>query len=145
MKVLKSMFLKIRNSIRWIMCLMLMNHEYYHSIYTFERSLFCSPRLHVIGKKYSKIFEILLQNKIAVFYVHVLNCIFSIITPVFSVTWSSEIIIICWFAAQNTFLIINNIENSYAAKYFYWKHDTFFTNQIHKWIESSKEQHLFEI
>ncbi len=27
--------------------------------------------------------------------------IFSIITPVFSVTWSSEIIIICWFAAQN--------------------------------------------
>ncbi len=39
-------------------------------------------------------------------------CIFSIITPVFSVTWSSEIILICWFAAQETFLIIINVENS---------------------------------
>ncbi len=28
-----------------------------------------------------------------------------IITPVFSVTWSSEIILIYWFAAQETFLI----------------------------------------
>ncbi len=33
--------------------------------------------------------------------------IFSIITPVFSVTWSSEIIIIYWFAAQETCLITN--------------------------------------
>ncbi len=39
------------------------------------------------------------------------SCIFSIITPVFRVTWSSEIIIICWFAAQETFLIIINVEN----------------------------------
>ncbi len=38
------------------------------------------------------------------------HCIFSIITPVFSVTWSSEIIIIYWFAAQETFLIIINAE-----------------------------------
>ncbi len=41
--------------------------------------------------------------------------IFRIITPVFSVTWSSEIILICWFAAQETFLIISNVENSSAA------------------------------
>ncbi len=40
------------------------------------------------------------------------RCIFSIITPVFSVTWSSEIILICWFAAQQTFLIIINVQNS---------------------------------
>ncbi len=43
---------------------------------------------------------------------------YSIITPVFSVTWSSEIILICWFAAQETFLIIINVENSCAAQYF---------------------------
>ncbi len=37
--------------------------------------------------------------------------IFSIITPVFSVTWSSEIILICWFAAQETFIIYINVKN----------------------------------
>ncbi len=30
----------------------------------------------------------------------------------------SEIILICWFTAQETFLIINNFENSCAASYF---------------------------
>ncbi len=72
------------------------------------------------------------------------RCIFSIITPVFSVTWSSEIILICWFTAQETFLIIINIENSCAARYFCgnWYILLF---RIHRWIESSKEQHLFEI
>ncbi len=36
---------------------------------------------------------------------------------------SSEIIIICWFAAQEIFLIIINVENSCAAaaSYFLWK------------------------
>ncbi len=38
------------------------------------------------------------------------SCIFSIIPPVFSVTWSSEIIIIYWFTALETFLIIINVE-----------------------------------
>ncbi len=33
----------------------------------------------------------------------------------------SEIILICCFAAQETFLIINNVENSCAASYFLWK------------------------
>ncbi len=52
--------------------------------------------------------------------------IFSIITAVFSVTWSSEIILICWFAAQETFLIITNIENSCAASYFCGNRDMFY-------------------
>ncbi len=43
--------------------------------------------------------------------------IFSIITHVFSVTWS-EISLICWFAAQEAFLIIINVENSCAAFFF---------------------------
>ncbi len=30
----------------------------------------------------------------------------------------SEIILICWFAAQETFLIIINVKNSFAAEYF---------------------------
>ncbi len=54
---------------------------------------------------------------ISVIYFCDQSCIFSIITPVFSVTWSSEIIIIYWFAAQETFLIIINVENSCAAQY----------------------------
>ncbi len=37
---------------------------------------------------------------------------------VFSVTWSSEISLICWFAAQETFLIIINVDNSCAASFF---------------------------
>ncbi len=41
--------------------------------------------------------------------------IFSFITPVFSDTWSSEIIIIYWFDDQETFLIIINVEISCAA------------------------------
>ncbi len=45
--------------------------------------------------------------------------IIRIITPVFRVSHDpSEIIMIYWFAAQETFLIIINVENSYAAYYF---------------------------
>ncbi len=54
------------------------------------------------------------------------SCIFSIITPVFSVTWSSEIILIYWLAAQETFLIIINAENSCAAQYFCGNRDIFY-------------------
>ncbi len=70
-------------------------------------NLFCSTSLHLN-------LEILLQFKIAVFYCNTFlnemylcgqSWIFSIITPVFSVTWSSEIILICWFTAQETVLI----------------------------------------
>ncbi len=54
------------------------------------------------------------------------SCIFSMITPVFSVTWSSEIILIYWFTDQETFLIIINVENSWAASYFCGNRDTFY-------------------
>ncbi len=53
------------------------------------------------------------NNTIVKYMMH--SWIFSIITPVFSVTWSSEIILICWFAAQETFLIIINVENSFLT------------------------------
>ncbi len=45
----------------------------------------------------------------------------------------SEFILICWFAAQETFLIINHVENSCAVETV-----TFLR------IKCSKEQHLFE-
>ncbi len=48
------------------------------------------------------------------------SCIFSIITAVFSVAWSSEIILIFWFTAQEIFLIIINVENSCAAQYYFY-------------------------
>ncbi len=35
----------------------------------------------------------------------------------------SEIILICWFAVQETFSIIINVENRCAASYFYVNHD----------------------
>ncbi len=78
------------------------------------------------------------------------SCIFSIITSVFSVAWSSEIILIYWFAAQETFLIIINVENSCGnCDAFYFSLMFFllfvFFYLIHRWIESSKEQHLFEV
>ncbi len=85
-----------------------------------NRSLFCSPRLHLIDQKHSKIVKLYYNSKqafsmwiyVKMSFISVMrSCIFSIITPVFSVTWSSEIIIICWFAAQETFLIIINVEN----------------------------------
>ncbi len=41
---------------------------------------------------------------------------------IFSVTWSSEIILICWFAVQETFLIIIDVKilNFYCIfKYIY--------------------------
>ncbi len=78
----------------------------------------------LFDQKYSKNFEILLRF---VLYFNILwnviyacdqSCIFSIITPVFSVTWSSEIIIICRFAAQEILLIIISVEIGCAASYF---------------------------
>ncbi len=57
----------------------------------------------------------------------------------------SEIILICWFAAQETFLIIIiNVENSCAAQCFCRNWCILFF-RIHRWVESSKDQHLFEI
>ncbi len=60
------------------------------------------------------------------------SCIFSIITPVFSVTWSSEIILICWFTAQQTML-----KTVYIFVFFYFLD---FSDE-----QSWKDQHLFQI
>ncbi len=64
--------------------------------------------------------EILLQYKITVFYHNIClksnlvlwwqSWISSIIAPVFSVTWFFRSHYICWFAAQEPFLIIINVE-----------------------------------
>ncbi len=90
----------------------------------------------------------LLQFKITYFYSNICSNVpklyFSIITPVVSVTQSSEIIIIYWFTAQETFLIIINVENSCAAFSFSGTVIDFYFRVIW-WIESSKEQHFFKI
>ncbi len=106
---------------------------------------FCSPRLLTFDQKYCHICEISIRCKTAVLYVNICDqsCIFSIITQVFSVTWSSEIIIICKFAARETFLIIIDVENSRAAQYFCGNWCILFF-RIHRLIESSKEQRLFK-
>ncbi len=56
-------------------------------------SLFCLPRLHLFDHKYSK------NSKTVTCFVcgYMFKCNSSIITPVFSVTWSSEIIQILTF------------------------------------------------
>ncbi len=41
---------------------------------SFKRSLFCSPMLHLFDQEYSKKCVILLEFKISVFYVNMLNC-----------------------------------------------------------------------
>ncbi len=92
-------------------------------IKVFKRSLFCSPRLHLFDHKYSKkktynnvkyLFSMWISVKMK--FISVMrNCIFSIITPVFSVTWSSEIILIFWFTAQETFLLFYCIFNQINA------------------------------
>ncbi len=60
--------------------------------------------------------------------------IFIIITPVFSVTWSSEIILIYWFAAKETFLIIIKVENSCTARTF--------CKQIPFYVAKKKVNHM---
>ncbi len=65
------------------------------------------------------------------------NWILSIITPVFGVT--SEIILIYWFAAQETFLIIN-IQNSII-----FVKTVIPFSRIFRWVEHLKEQHSFQI
>ncbi len=46
------------------------------------------------------------------------SCIFGVIIPVLVSHDPSEIILIFWFAAQETFLIVINVENCCAAQYF---------------------------
>ncbi len=56
----------------------------------------------------------------------------------------SEIILICSFAAQETFLIIISVENSCAASYFL-ETVIYFMFRILWWIEILKKTVLFEI
>ncbi len=94
----------------------------------FERSLFCSPRLHLFDQKYFKnskivkyfynlkwLFSISVYNKIL--FISVIKAEFSASLLQSSVSHDpSEIILICWFDAQETFIIIIiNVENSWAA------------------------------
>ncbi len=74
------------------------------------------------------------QFKITIFYLNIFenfiyccdqSWIFSI-TPVFSVTWSFKIILIYWFVAQETFLIIINVEKSLIFLWDPWFFSGFF-------------------
>ncbi len=47
----------------------------------------------------------------------------------------SEIILICWFGAYGTSLIIISVENGCADEYFYGNHDTFFQESSKKLLE----------
>ncbi len=87
-----------------------------------------------------KMFSVWIYCKIL--FISVLQrCIFSIITAVFSVTWSSEIIIIC----------SRNISDYYqwwkqlCFQIFFWKPWCILFFRILWWIERSKEQNLLEI
>ncbi len=95
----------------------------------FVRSLLCSPRLHLLylkKKKKQSSCEILLHFKVTVFYVNIFNILiyscdgkaeFLALLLQSSVSHDpSEIILICWFGAQETIIvIISNVENSCAA------------------------------
>ncbi len=81
--------------------------------------------------------------KMTIFYLNIFlhdqSCIFSIITPVFSVTWSSEIILICLFAAQKHFLLLWMLKKVVLLHIFVETVIHFF--RILWWIE--QEQCLF--
>ncbi len=51
----------------------------------------------------------------------------------------SDIIEICWFSAQEIFIIIINVENSFASLLFCGNCDTFL--QDFSWMERLKEQY----
>jgi len=108
----------------------------------FERSLLCSPRLHLFDQKYSNIVKYTV-------YIYIFKCFcddkaeFSASLLQSSVSHdSSEIILICWFAAQETFLIIINVV---LCLIFFVETDALFF-RILWWIWSKKKlQHdLFE-
>ncbi len=103
-------FHTINNSWRLKVCIFM-----FHEI-SFMKS---SSRLHLFDQKYCKIVKYYynLKHPFSIFIIFeniIYSCdqswIFSIITPVFSVTWSSEIILIYWFAAQETFLLLSMLK-----------------------------------
>ncbi len=123
----------------------------YHSKvwgYVFERSLFCSRRLHLFDQKYSKYYEIILQFKIAVADLceYLLNC---------NVFLWSKLNLHHHYSSLQCHMIFRN-HNNILKKHF-WLLSMLKTVVLHNifvkilffmilWrIESSKEQHLFEI
>ncbi len=111
-----------------------------------ERSLFCSSRLHLFDQIYSKNCQILLSLKIAVFLCEYnwKSCISASLLQSSVSHDPSEIIIICWFAAQEIFLIILMLK-TVVLHNILWKLWCILFFRIHRLIESSKEQHLCEI
>ncbi len=88
-----------------------------------------------IWKRYF-IFECILKTS----FIPVIKAVFSASLLQSSVSHdSSEIILICWFAAQETFLININVENSFCGN------GNIFHFRILWCVEILKEQHLFEI
>ncbi len=90
--------------------------------------------------KIRKYYETLLQSKTNVFFFNLFvkynlflwcKAEFSASLLQSSVSHDpSEIILICWFAAQETFLIINNAENSCAASYSCGNRDTIYFSKF---------------
>ncbi len=107
-----------------------------------EHSLmFLKEVSHLFDQKYNKIL-LLLQFKWAVFWLNIFknvmnswDCIFNIITPVFSVTWS--------FRSHSNMLIYIMLGTFLAAWYFFEPVILFV--RILWWIKSLKEQRLFKI
>ncbi len=85
-------------------------------IYIFFRKLFCAPRLHLFDQiLISAIFWTIITILKCFLFEYILKCNLFLwrkaefsASLLFSVTWSSEIILT--FAAQETFLIIINVE-----------------------------------
>ncbi len=99
-----------------------------------SKILLCSPRLHLfswlknIVKKPVILWNICIIENGSFVFKYILKCNIPVIKAEFSASLlqssvshdPSEIILICWFAAQETFIIIIiNVENNSAA--FLWK------------------------
>jgi len=120
-------------------------HTYYivpvKSLKVFERILF-STKLHLFDQKYSKICEILLRFELTGFWI---SCkaefsasLHQSCTHEVSVSHGpSEIILICWFCAQETCSCYYQCWKQPCCLIFLWKLWFFFPpHRILRWIES---------
>ncbi len=81
------------------------NYNYFRG----KTNLLCSPKLHLFDQKYSKNINIVKNDYnlswLFSMWIYILDVIYScdgkaeFSASLLHVTWSSEIIIICWFAA----------------------------------------------
>ncbi len=112
--------------------------------------MFCSQRMHLFDQKYSKNCEILLLLEIAVFNMNICSLI-SAIKAVFSASLLHSLQCHMIFRNHSNILICcsRNISDYYqcwkqlCCPIFLWKPCNILFFRIHRWIESSKEQHLF--